>query len=134
MLPETDMNPQPADILISLDQRVASILDGCTKCGACVSVCPTPGIDGIEIADSEQITGGVLDILRIGSGPKNSERWSQGCCGSGFCLSVCEHGINPRFMLTMARRALSRAKPLSERKQQENRQAKKQMRLEVLIV
>ena len=112
------MNPTPSDILQSLDRRVDDILDACTKCGACVSVCPTPGIDGIEATDPKQITSGVLDILRGGAGPENAVQWAEGCCGSGFCLSVCEHGINPRFMLNMARRALLKHRPAEERKQQ----------------
>ena len=117
------MSPNPSDILQSLDRRVDDILDACTACGSCVSVCPTPGIDGIDATDPEQITSGVLDILRGGPGgrepgPENARQWAEGCCGSGFCLSVCEHGINPRFMLNMARRALRKRLPAGERKQQ----------------
>jgi len=105
-------------ILSSLDHRVEGILDACTSCGACVAVCPTPKINEIDTSNPEQITSGVLDILRNRTGAKNAESWAQACCGSGFCLSVCEHGINPRFMLTMARRALLKKQPLSDRKYQ----------------
>jgi heterodisulfide reductase subunit D len=109
---------QVDDILSSLDQRVNGILDACTACGACTEVCPVPGIDNISVSDSKQITSGVLDILRTGSGPQNAELWAEGCCGSGYCKTACEHGINPRFMLTMARRAMSREQPDTVRKQQ----------------
>jgi len=112
------LSPQVQDILHSLDQRVTDIVEACTACGACAAVCPTPGIEGIEAFDFEQITSGVVDILRDGSGPQNAERWARGCCGSGFCVSVCEHGINPRFMLNMARRALNRRQSVDGRKQQ----------------
>ncbi len=112
------MSPQVQDILQSLDQRVADIVEACTACGACAAVCPTPGIESIEAFDPEQITSGVVDILRGRPGPENAERWAHGCCGSGFCLRVCEQGINPRFMLNMARRALFRHQPVVERKQQ----------------
>ena len=112
------MTSDPQAILNSLDHRVEGILDACTACGACVDVCPTPKINEIEASDPEQITSGVLDILRSGSGAENSESWAEDCCGSGFCLSVCEHGINPRFMLTMARRALLKQQPLNDRKYQ----------------
>ncbi len=111
------MSPSPQEILKSLDERSAGIIDACTACGACVAVCPTPAIDNIEASNPEQITSGVLDILRGGSGPDNSERWAEGCCGSGFCNAVCEHGINPRFMLAMARRALLKKQPIADRKQ-----------------
>jgi ferredoxin len=48
------MGSDPQDILQSPDRRVDTILDACTKCGACVGVCPTPGIDdGIDAADPE---------------------------------------------------------------------------------
>jgi len=112
------MRPTPSDILQTLDQRVDEILESCTKCGACVSVCPTPGIDGFEVTDPEQVTSGVIDILRGGAGPENAVQWAEGCCGSGFCLAVCEQGINPRFMLNMARRAMRKHRPVDERKQQ----------------
>ncbi len=105
------------DLVNSLDGRAASILDACTACGACVAVCPTPAITGLDASDTEALSGGVLDILRTGAGPAVSEAWAKDCCGSGHCLSVCEHGINPRFMLTMARRALSRAAPEQQRKE-----------------
>ncbi len=94
----------------TLDGRVAGILDACTACGACVEICPTPGIAGIEAA-SETVATGVVDILRTGHGGADAETWASVCCGTGNCLSVCEHGINPRFMLLMARRAMKRELP-----------------------
>jgi len=111
------MKSDPADILLALDQRVEGIIDACSACGACVSVCPTPGINAMAAPDPQQITAGVLDILRNGPGPENAVQWAEGCCGSGFCLNVCEHGINPRFMLNMARRALRKGDPIDRRKQ-----------------
>ncbi len=101
---------------ISLDERVAGILDACTSCGACAAVCPTPRVAGIDASHPEALAGGVLDVLRHGTGPAESEEWARTCCGSGFCLTVCEHGINPRFMLGMARRALSARNAEAERK------------------
>ena len=102
--------------LNSIEDRIDSILDACTACGVCVSVCPTLGVAGFRISDPEAVTAGVLDILRDGRGPELSERWASSCCGSGTCLSVCEYGINPRFMLTMARRALALHRPEGDRR------------------
>jgi Fe-S oxidoreductase len=105
-----------ATFLASLDARVGAILDACTRCGKCVAACPMPGPAGIDARDTEAVAGGVLDILRSGAGPENSEQWASACSGSGACLSACEHGINPRFMLAMARRALKKSAPDSDRR------------------
>lgn len=91
----------------SLDDRVDAMASACTACGACASVCPTLDVAGINGSDPEALTSGVREILRGNGAPDSSERWATSCCSSGRCLTVCEYGINPRFMLTMARRALS---------------------------
>lgn len=99
-----------------LDDQVQSIVDACTACGACVRACPTPDILGIDAGDGAAVAAGVLEILKVGKGPGTAEEWAGACCGSGHCLTVCEHGINPRFMLTMARRAMTAGKPEAERR------------------
>lgn len=111
------MAVNPIDIVHSLKERVEDILHNCTACGACADVCPTPAIDGFDASDSEQITQGILSLLKAGQGPDNAEAWAKGCCGSGFCQSVCEHGINPRFMLAMAKLKLAKRAAPQERKQ-----------------
>ena len=102
--------------LASLDSRVDEILNACTACGACAAVCPTPNVAGIDASDPQALAAGVLDVLRGDTGPENSEQWATLCCGSGFCLTVCEHGINPRFMLTMARRVMTARTAEDERR------------------
>jgi len=104
-------------ILESLDTRVDHIIDACTACGKCVEVCPTPALVGIGDTAPETIAAGVLDVLRGEEGPEVSQKWASVCCGSGHCLTVCEHGINPRFMLNMARREMTRRKPEIERRE-----------------
>tara|TARA_R110000787_G_scaffold285173_2_gene400064 strand:- start:17220 stop:18545 length:1326 start_codon:yes stop_codon:yes gene_type:complete len=104
-----------ADTFIrTLDQRTVDIVDACTACGKCADVCPTPGLIGITDQSSESLTQGVIDILagRINDG--ESARWAQACCGTGHCLDVCPEGINPRFMLTMGRRALNTTNPTAK--------------------
>ncbi len=100
-----------------LDRRVDGIIDACTRCGKCAEVCPTPAIAGIGDADPKALAGGIIDILQGAAPDADSEIWARKCCGTGHCIDVCAEGINPRFMLTMARRALNDPKPAVERKQ-----------------
>jgi heterodisulfide reductase subunit D len=103
--------------LETLDRRVVDILDACTKCGDCVAVCPTPRAAGFEIEDPGAVAAGVLEILKTGDGPELSKKWTESCCGSGFCVSACDYGINPRFMLAMAQRASRRNTPEADRRE-----------------
>ncbi len=100
----------------SLDQRVEDIANACTACGACASACPTLAVAGMEEAAPEALTAGIRDILAGKPAEAQSEQWAKICCGSGKCVTVCEHGINPRFMLNMARRALSQQVAEKERR------------------
>ena len=65
------------------------------------------------------MVSGVLDILRLGKGPAESEKWAKACMASGECIKACDYGVNPRFLLTMARLALMRndKEPTERRKQ-----------------
>ena len=69
-----------------------------------------PGPAGIDADNSKGIVAGVLQILRDGQGPEDSERWATVCSKSGHCIPACDYGVNPRFMLSMARTAMSRRK------------------------
>jgi Fe-S oxidoreductase len=101
---------------IALDLRVAEILERCTACGACVEVCPMPAAAGIDATDQQVIAGGVLNILRGTDYPAASARWAAVCSGSGHCIPACQHGVNPRFMLAMARLALQRRNDATARR------------------
>jgi Fe-S oxidoreductase len=100
-----------------LASRTAEVLDRCTACGACAEVCPMPAQDGMSIGDSRRLTAGVLNMLRGEDAPADSRRWAAICTGSGHCIPVCEHGVNPRFMLAMARLAQAAGKPPEARRQ-----------------
>jgi heterodisulfide reductase subunit D len=104
MQPNNDISFEAA-----LDERVADMLDACTRCGKCVEVCPSVKPAGIAEASSEDIIGGVLDIVRSGDGPEASRRWAASCMLSGECIKACDYGVNPRFLLAMARLAIAKA-------------------------
>jgi Fe-S oxidoreductase len=102
----------------ALSGRIDDMLDACTKCGACFKACPIAAPAGLGDADPEAVVSGVLDILRLGKGPAESEKWAKACMMSGECIKACDYGVNPRFLLTMTRLAIMRAakEPADRRK------------------
>ncbi len=92
----------------ALDARTQGVLDSCTRCGRCFEVCPMTAPAGIADKNAAEVVGGVLDIIRSGSGSPESERWAQVCSGSGNCIPTCPEAVNPRFMLALARVAMQR--------------------------
>src|ERR1700722_11899856 len=103
----------------ALGQRVEDMLDACTRCGKCVEVCPSVKPAGIAEASAADVISGVLDIVRSGDGPEASRRWAASCMLSGECITACDEGVNPRFLLTMARLAMTSAESeLPDRRRQ----------------
>ena len=102
---------QPSDISFetALEARVEQMLDACTRCGKCVEVCPSVKPAGIAGAPPEAIITGIIDIARNGDGPEASRKWAQSCMLSGECIKACDEGVNPRFLLAMARVAVAKA-------------------------
>jgi Fe-S oxidoreductase len=94
----------------ALSERVGAMLDACTKCGKCFEACPIIGAAGIGDADPQDAIVGVLDIVRSGEGPEPSRKWASSCVLSGECIKVCDYGVNPRFLLNIARIAMARRK------------------------
>ena len=111
------MDGDKSNIVSNFDERVAYILDACTACGKCFEICPMASAVEIDTTDSETITAGILDILKSGAGPEVSEKWATACSQTGQCISQCEYGVNPRFMLAMARQTMKRTRtPEAERR------------------
>jgi Fe-S oxidoreductase len=105
----------------ALEEMLAdrAMLDACTRCGKCFEACPITEPAGLSGAEPTETIKGVLDIVRIGEGPGASEKWANSCGLSGECIKACDYGINPRFPLTLARLAVSRAKnPPDQRRKQ----------------
>jgi heterodisulfide reductase subunit D len=112
---------QPSNISFetALEARVEQMLDACTRCGKCVEVCPSVKPAGIAETPPEAIITGVIDIVRNGDGPEASRKWAQSCMLSGECIKACDEGVNPRFLLAMARVAMTKAEhKLPERRRQ----------------
>jgi Fe-S oxidoreductase len=93
----------------ALSARVDDMLDACTKCGACFVACPITEAAGAGGADPVATIGGVLDLVRFGEGPEASRQWASGCIMSGECIKACDYGVNPRFLLSVARLAMAAA-------------------------
>lgn len=93
----------------ALEQRRDDILGACTSCGKCFEACPITEPAGIEDAEPKAVVNGILDLLRSGEGPDAAKTWSQSCILSGECIKACDYGVNPRFMLSLARAARAQA-------------------------
>jgi len=91
----------------ALNDRVAEMTTACTRCGKCVKACPVTDAGGVT-AEPTAVISGVLDLLRGGEGPEASRRWANSCVLSGECIKACDEGVNPRFLLAMARVAMAR--------------------------
>src|SRR6185312_943353 len=90
--------------------RGADIAEACTRCGDCFRACPMTEPGGIADADAEETTAAIVDLITGGTGNADAVRWSEVCSGSGNCIPACKHGINPRFMVQMARGFARRAR------------------------
>jgi heterodisulfide reductase subunit D len=93
----------------ALSAHVDDMLKACTRCGKCVDVCPSVRPAGIVDAAAQDLVVGVIDLVRLGHGPEASRTWASSCMLSGACIPACEDGVNPRFLLAMARIAMAKA-------------------------
>ena len=103
----------------ALAERVAAMADACTQCGKCFEVCPITEPAGLSEAEPRTVLAGVVDILRTGVGNEPARKWASSCLLSGECIEACDYGINPRFMLAMARTGMARRQhePREQRRQ-----------------
>ncbi len=100
----------------ALKARADAMADACTRCGKCVEVCPATEAAGLtpeQRGDPVGVISGIIDIIRGQGGDEHNaaaEKWASGCLLSGECIKACDYGVNPRFLLYMARIAMSHAK------------------------
>ena len=92
-----------AGFLDTFRARGAAIADACTRCGDCFRACPMVDPAGLGAADPEETAGAIVDLITGGEGNAEAIRWADVCSGSGNCIPACQHGINPRFMVQLAR-------------------------------
>jgi Fe-S oxidoreductase len=107
------MDMPPLDL--AMKNRTAEVLDRCVACGACAAICPMPAPAGLDASDPAALTAGVLTLLR-GGDHADAARWAAVCSGSGHCIPRCEHGVDPRFMLTLARLEIASRKPMETKR------------------
>ncbi|MGE0629446.1 MAG: heterodisulfide reductase-related iron-sulfur binding cluster [Hyphomicrobiaceae bacterium] len=100
-----------------LESRAEGILEACTACGKCFEACPMTEPAGLDTEDPKRVTGAVRDLLAGEDGSPAAQRWASVCTGSGFCIPACPEGVNPRFMLTLARLAKARRQPSDTQRQ-----------------
>ena len=97
----------------ALKVRADAMADACTRCGKCVEVCPTTDAAGLTVEernDPVEVISGIIDIIRTGAGNDAATKWASGCLLSGECVKACDYGVNPRFLLYMARINMSHRK------------------------
>jgi heterodisulfide reductase subunit D len=98
---------------VALQARADAMADACTRCGKCVEVCPSSeaaGLSALERQNPVHVIDGIIDILRSGEGNVAARKWADGCLLSGDCIKACDYGVNPRFLLQMARIAMVHGK------------------------
>ena len=75
------MNEVPFETV--LGERVEAMLDACTRCGKCVEVCPSVEPAGISDTKSEDIIGGILELVRTATVRKHRANGRSPACRAG---------------------------------------------------
>src|SRR5262249_17412015 len=68
---------------------------------------------------AREVMDGIIDILRTGGGSEAARNWANACVLTGECIKACNYGVNPRFLLGMARlrMAQNNNEPYEQRRQ-----------------
>jgi heterodisulfide reductase subunit D len=87
----------------TMDRIDREVLDICTKCGECAKACPMTEPAGIGDENPSMLVEGVLGILTGKGGSAEAEKWVDACSSSGSCRAACSYGVDPMFMMQMAK-------------------------------
>jgi heterodisulfide reductase subunit D len=98
---------------VALEARVDAMVNACTRCGKCVEACPVTTPGGVA-AEPKVVIEGVIDILRMGDGNVSARAWANACVMSGDCVRACDYGVNPRFLLAIARATMAKGQVPAE--------------------
>jgi heterodisulfide reductase subunit D len=90
------------DFIEALDSRMQDAASMCVGCGRCFEVCPMKEPIGLAEADPKHVLGGIIDLIRGGTGNEAAQRWAGACSSSGFCRDACDYGVDPLFLVKMA--------------------------------
>jgi len=112
--------------------RVADMIAACTRCGKCVEACPVTTPAGVA-APPQEVIGGIIDILHGGDGPDAARRWASTCMLTGDCIKACNYGVNPRFLLTMARLAMTQAATAPHERRRQGMETFRRVRANVTV-
>jgi heterodisulfide reductase subunit D len=103
----------PETFEYALQAGADAMADACTRCGKCVEVCPATAAAGLSLEQRQNpvdVIDGIIDILHHGEGNDAARKWASGCLLSGECIKACDYGVNPRFLLYMARVEMAHGK------------------------
>jgi heterodisulfide reductase subunit D len=103
----------PETFEAALQARADAMADACMRCGKCVEVCPATeaaGLTAEQRGNPIEVIDGIIDILKHGPGNDAARKWASGCLLSGECIKACDYGVNPRFLLYMARIEMAHTK------------------------
>jgi heterodisulfide reductase subunit D len=90
----------------TMDRLQSDVLDICTTCGECAKACPMVEPAGIMDTSPSTLVEGVLAILAGEESFAEAASWVDACSSSGSCRSACTYGVDPMFMMQMAKLAV----------------------------
>ena len=98
----------------ALQARADAMVDACTRCGKCVEACPVTGAAGLAPTARDNPVARHRrrhrHFARTVKATRRRANGRAGCVRSGDCIEACDYGVNPRFLLDMARVAMAHAK------------------------
>jgi Fe-S oxidoreductase len=85
------------------------IIENCSKCGECISLCPIYEVASINNVDPSEVASAMWETLMNGDLSEISHHKAFSCSGCEECLSGCPVGINPMMFNQIVRRKFTKA-------------------------